>query len=131
MSAKLISCGVILFHDSNLMDMYRKIGKGEFKFPDWFCPEVCRLLSKILDPNPSTRISLAKVMDNPWFRKGLDPKAELVDAEVKEPAPLNADTVFNLNGSNANVVEERKQKKEVRFTSNKEERWRIVENRRL
>ncbi|XWS13068.1 hypothetical protein CRYUN_Cryun36dG0005800 [Craigia yunnanensis] len=156
--ADIWSCGVILyvllagylpFHDSNLMEMYRKISKGEFKFPNWFCPEVRRLLSKILDPNPSTRISLAKIMDNPWFRKGLYPKAELVDAEVKEPAPLNADSVFNLNESNATVVEEkqdlpkpfnlnafdiisfsagfdlsglfeeREQKKEVRFTSNK------------
>ncbi|XVF37432.1 hypothetical protein REPUB_Repub20aG0007300 [Reevesia pubescens] len=157
--ADIWSCGVILyvllagylpFQESNLMEMYRKIGKGEFKFPNWFSPEVRRLLSKILDPNPNTRISIAKIMDNPWFRKGLDPKPELLDAEVKEPSPLDTDKVFDLNESNATVVEEkqellkpccnlnafdiisfsagfdlsglfeeREQKKEVRFTSNK------------
>ncbi|XP_007033570.2 PREDICTED: CBL-interacting protein kinase 2 [Theobroma cacao] len=116
--ADIWSCGVILyvllagylpFHDSNLMEMYRKIGKGEFKYPKWFSPEVCKFLSKILDPNPSTRISMAKIMDNPWFRKGLGPKPELLDAEVKEPAPLNVDTVFNLNESNATVVGEKQE----------------------
>ena len=88
-------------------------------------------------------------MDNPWFQKGLDPKPKPVDDEVKEAAPLTADTVFNLNEINAIVVEdkqelqkpgnlnafdiisfsagfdlsglfeEREQKQEGRFTSNK------------
>ncbi|XVF65922.1 hypothetical protein PTKIN_Ptkin09bG0289900 [Pterospermum kingtungense] len=144
--ADVWSCGVILyvllagylpFHDSNLMELYRKIGKGEFKkFPNWFSPEVRRLLSKILDPNPSTRISLDKIMDNPWFRKGLDIKAEHVDAvaednepdtvveekqDLAKPCNLNAFDIisfsagFDLSG----LFEERVQKKEVKFTSNK------------
>ncbi|OMO53108.1 hypothetical protein CCACVL1_28876 [Corchorus capsularis] len=152
--ADIWSCGVVLyvllagylpFHDSNLMEMYRKIGKGEFKFPNWFTPEVRRLLSKILDPNPSSRISMDKIMENSWFRKGLSPNLELLDAEVKEVAPLNVDAVFDLNTvveekqestkpSNLNafdiislsagfdlsgLFEEKEEKKEVRFTSNK------------
>ncbi|KAJ9567236.1 LOW QUALITY PROTEIN: hypothetical protein OSB04_003202 [Centaurea solstitialis] len=77
--ADIWSCGVILFvllaaylpfHDNNLMEMYKKISKGDFKCPQWFPPEVKKLLSKILDPNPDTRISLDKLMQNPWFRKG-------------------------------------------------------------
>ncbi|KAL0310619.1 UNVERIFIED_CONTAM: CBL-interacting protein kinase [Sesamum angustifolium] len=56
--ADIWSCGVILFvllagylpfHDSNLMEMYRKISKGEFKCPQWF-------------PR--------RIMENSWFRKG-------------------------------------------------------------
>lgn len=77
--ADIWSCGVILFvlmagflpfHDSNLMEMYRKISKGDFKCPQWFPPEVRKLLSRILDPNPSSRLTVAKLMDNPWFKKG-------------------------------------------------------------
>lgn len=137
--ADIWSCGVILyvllagylpFQDSNLMEMYRKIGKGEFKFPNWFAPEVCRLVSKILDPNPKTRISMEKIMENPWFRKGLDPKPELVDSEVKEPAVgLQTGTPCNLNAFHiislsagfdlSGLFREQEQKKEVRFTSNK------------
>ncbi|XP_052875152.1 CBL-interacting serine/threonine-protein kinase 20-like isoform X13 [Gossypium arboreum] len=73
------SCGVILyvllagflpFHDENLMELYKKITKGEFRCPQWFPPEVRKLLSKILDPNPSQRIMVAKIMENSWFKKG-------------------------------------------------------------
>ncbi|KVH96856.1 Calcium/calmodulin-dependent/calcium-dependent protein kinase [Cynara cardunculus var. scolymus] len=76
--ADIWSCGVILFvllagylpfSDPNLMRMYRKISKANFKCPNWFPPEVKKLLSKILDPNPETRISIAKIMENPWFQK--------------------------------------------------------------
>ncbi|KAK6943386.1 NAF domain [Dillenia turbinata] len=55
--ADIWSCGYLPFHDSNLMEMYRKIGKAEFKFPNWFNPEVRRLILKILDPNPSFDLS--------------------------------------------------------------------------
>ncbi|XP_009616687.1 CBL-interacting protein kinase 5 [Nicotiana tomentosiformis] len=77
--ADIWSCGVVLFvllagylpfHDQNLMEMYKKISKGEFKCPQWFHPEVRKLLSRILDPNPSSRITLTKLMDNYWFKKG-------------------------------------------------------------
>lgn len=80
--ADMWSCGVILFvllagylpfRDSNLMEMYKKISKAEFKCPQWFSPEIRRLLSKILDPNPSTRMTLAKLMENSWFRKNFKP----------------------------------------------------------
>lgn len=116
--ADIWSCGVVLyvllagylpFHDSNLMDMYRKIGKGDFKFPNWFGPEVRRLLSKILDPNPNTRISIAKIMDNSWFRRGLEPRRRIVQSEVKEPAHLDVDSVFGPNDNSSSITESKQQ----------------------
>jgi len=112
--ADIWSCGVVLyvllagylpFHDSNLMEMYRKIGKGEFKFPNWFGPKVRRFLSKILDSNASSRISMAKIMDHSWFRKGLDPKTRITRSEEKEPAPLDVDAVFGPNENNSSITE--------------------------
>lgn len=104
--ADIWSCGVILFvllagylpfHESNLMDMYRKISKAEYKCPNWFPPEVRRLLSRILDPSPYTRISIAKIMENTWFRKGLDQRDLRASIEDKGKNPLNADIAFDLN----------------------------------
>ncbi|KAL2558290.1 CBL-interacting serine/threonine-protein kinase 10 [Forsythia ovata] len=147
------SCGVILFvllaghlpfSDSNLMEMYRKISKAEYKFPNWFPPEVRRLLSRILDPNPYTRISIAKIMQNSWFRKGLESrqagdvgKVPLVfgsisgspgndiptatKLEMAKPTNLNAfdiislSTGFDLSG----LFVSNDQKDEVQFTSTK------------
>ncbi|CAK9144489.1 unnamed protein product [Ilex paraguariensis] len=154
--ADIWSCGVILyvllagylpFHDSNLMEMYRKIDKADFKFPNWFPPEARRLVSKILDPNPNTRISIAKIMENSWFRKGFNHKPVRLPMEGKEPTALESDTVFgslensctpveakqelakpvNLNAFDiislsagfdlSGLFEENEQKKEARFTS--------------
>ncbi|KAH7544985.1 CBL-interacting serine/threonine-protein kinase 20 [Ziziphus jujuba] len=78
--ADIWSCGVILFvllagylpfHDPNLMEMYRKISKGDFKCPQWIPAEVRKLLSTILNPSPSTRIDVAKLKENTWFKKGI------------------------------------------------------------
>ncbi|XP_052203282.1 CBL-interacting serine/threonine-protein kinase 12 [Diospyros lotus] len=73
------SCGVILFvlmagylpfHDQNVMAMYKKIYKGEFRCPRWFSPELTRLLTRLLDANPETRITIPEIMSKRWFKKG-------------------------------------------------------------
>ncbi|XP_018847947.1 CBL-interacting serine/threonine-protein kinase 12-like [Juglans regia] len=73
------SCGVILFvlmagylpfHDQNIMAMYKKIYKGEFRCPRWFSPSLTRLLTRLLDTNPETRITIPEIMENKWFKKG-------------------------------------------------------------
>ncbi|KAL2509803.1 CBL-interacting serine/threonine-protein kinase 14 [Forsythia ovata] len=73
------SCGIILyvlnagylpFNDPNLMVMYRKIYKGEFRCPKWTSPELKRFLTRILDPNPNTRITIHEILNDPWFKKG-------------------------------------------------------------
>ncbi|CAK9152625.1 unnamed protein product [Ilex paraguariensis] len=73
------SCGVILFvlmagylpfHDQNVMAMYKKIYKGEFRCPRWFSPELIRLLTRLLDANPETRMTIPEIMNNRWFKKG-------------------------------------------------------------
>ncbi|XP_072974925.1 CBL-interacting protein kinase 18-like [Typha angustifolia] len=154
--ADIWSCGVILFvlmagylpfHDSNLMEMYRKIGKAEFRCPNWFSADVRRLLIRILDPNPTTRISIAKIMENPWFRKGLDSKLIRRNMETKEIVPVDVSTVIsstdsstldvkqeagklaNLNAFDiislsvgfdlSGLFEENDHKQEARFTSSK------------
>ncbi|KAG8496123.1 hypothetical protein CXB51_009289 [Gossypium anomalum] len=73
------SCGVILFvmnagylpfNDPNLMAMYRKIYNGEFRCPKWTSSDMKRFISRLLDTNPVTRISLDEILKDPWFRKG-------------------------------------------------------------
>ncbi|KAF6143117.1 hypothetical protein GIB67_041185 [Kingdonia uniflora] len=116
--ADIWSCGVILFvllagylpfHDSNLMEMYRKIGKAEFKCPNWFPTEVRKLLSKIMDPNPNARISISRIMDCSWFKKGLDSKSVITEAQNKEPVPFDADTIFSVSENSVKIASETKQ----------------------
>ncbi|GAA0149868.1 hypothetical protein LIER_37012 [Lithospermum erythrorhizon] len=101
------SCGVILFvmlsgqlpfHDSNLMEMYRKISRADYKCPSWFSAEVRMLLCRMLDPNPYTRISTAKIMENPWFKKGFDFMPAPLEVEGRPSISLNKEsTVFTAD----------------------------------
>ncbi|CAN1240728.1 CBL-interacting protein kinase 5 [Linum grandiflorum] len=79
--ADIWSCGVILyvmlagylpFHDANTIVMYRKASNGDYKLPAWFAPEVRDLLSRMLDPNPDTRITISEIMEDSWFMKRSD-----------------------------------------------------------
>lgn len=73
------SCGVILFvltagylpfNDPNLMAMYKKIYKGEYRCPKWMSPDLKKFLSRLLDTNPETRITVDEILRDPWFSKG-------------------------------------------------------------
>jgi 5'-AMP-activated protein kinase catalytic alpha subunit len=87
------SCGVILFvlvagylpfHESNIMEMYKKIQKGEFKCPFWFSSRLKKLIRKILDPNPLTRLTVEGIKGMSWYRKGFDRDQISKETKIKE-----------------------------------------------
>ncbi|KAL0916734.1 hypothetical protein M5K25_014269 [Dendrobium thyrsiflorum] len=110
--ADLWSCGVILyvllagflpFQDENIFAMYKKIRCGDFRCPPWFSSDVRRLIIKLLDPNPKTRITVARLVETPWFKKGPIPKS-VTDSPVasakkdgEEPLKLNAFHLISLS----------------------------------
>ncbi|KAI3732013.1 hypothetical protein L1987_63209 [Smallanthus sonchifolius] len=66
----VLMAGYLLFNDQNVMVLYNKIYKGEFRCPRWFSPELVRLLKRLLNTNPETRITIPEIMENRWFKKG-------------------------------------------------------------
>ncbi|KAL5538071.1 hypothetical protein UlMin_042281, partial [Ulmus minor] len=144
------SCGVILyviltgylpFDDRNLAVLYQKILKGETQIPKWLSPGAQNMIRRILDPNPVTRITMADIKSDEWFKQNyvpanLDEEENIYiddDAfsinEVQSEADKNPDTpilinAFQLIGMSSYLdlsgffekedVSERK----IRFTSN-------------
>ncbi|KAG0484061.1 hypothetical protein HPP92_012145 [Vanilla planifolia] len=49
--------------------MYRRIHRREYRFPSWFSTAAKRLISRLLDPNPETRITIDAITDLSWFRR--------------------------------------------------------------
>ncbi|KAM1762090.1 hypothetical protein ACFX12_004779 [Malus domestica] len=116
--ADLWSCGVILFvlmagylpfEDSNLMALYKKIFKADFTCPPWFSSSAKKLIKRILDPNPLTRITIAEVIENEWFKKGYKPPSfEQVDVSLDD-----VDSIFNESEDSKNLVVERREERNV------------------
>ncbi|XP_010275075.1 PREDICTED: CBL-interacting serine/threonine-protein kinase 23-like isoform X5 [Nelumbo nucifera] len=114
--ADLWSCGVILFvlmagylpfEDSNLMQLYKKIFKADFNCPSWFSTSAKKLIKRILDPNPATRISISEVIENEWFKKGYKPPIfESADVSLDD-----VDAIFDESVDSGNLVVEQREEK--------------------
>lgn len=150
-TADIWSCGVILFvllagylpfEDDNLMILYNKIASADYTFPPWLSFPAKRLITKILDPNPMTRITMSEILEDEWFKKGYKPPvfeerydANLDDVEsvfkdseenhVREekedkPTAMNAFELISMSkGLNLGNLFDTEQefKRETRFTS--------------
>lgn len=134
------SCGVILFvllsgllpfDDTNLVAMYKKIHRREYQFPDCISKPARYIIYQLLDPNPDTRMSIEKLMQNAWFKKSLrvQPQNSLFDSESLshekncKPEMFSITNAFDIislsSGLNlSGLFETTAFKKEKRFTTN-------------
>ncbi|GFS41589.1 SOS3-interacting protein 3 [Actinidia rufa] len=120
--------GFLPFQDDNIVSLYRKIYRGDFKCPPWFSPESRRLITKLLDPNPSTRITAAKIMESSFFRKTIPrsvSRAKDEESVTMEEKPktetLNAFHIISLSeGFDLSPLfkeKRREEKEELRFAT--------------
>ncbi|KHN26912.1 CBL-interacting serine/threonine-protein kinase 23 [Glycine soja] len=82
--ADIWSCGAILFHlvagyvpfrneydDRNTK--IRQILQADFICPSFFSSSLITLIRRILDPNPTTRITMNEIFENEWFMQNYQP----------------------------------------------------------
>jgi len=136
--ADIWSCGVILyvllagflpFQDENVVAMYRKIYRGDFRCPPWFSSDARKLITKLLDPNPDCRLTIAKIIESPWFNKQ-PPKNprfsfsedDTINLKCKETETLNAFHIISLSeGFDLSPLfeEKKREEKQIRFATTK------------
>lgn len=101
------SCGVVLFvlnagylpfNDPNLMAMYRKIYKGEYRCPKWTSPDLKWFIGRLLDTDPATRITIDEILRDPWFKKDYkERKFRHEDFDLKDSVGCNVGSEKYLN----------------------------------
>lgn len=124
------SCGVFLFvllagyipfDDSNIVAMYRKIHRRDYRFPTWISKPARTIIFKMLDPNPETRMSVEAVIGTKWFQKSLETTTEIQSGDVFESddGSEKSITAFDLiglaSGLDLSGMFETRKKKEKRF----------------
>lgn len=108
------SCGVILyvlmagylpFDEPSLMGLYKKICSADFTCPSWFSSGAKKLIKRILDPNPATRITISEILEDEWFKKGYK------HPQFEQEEGVNLDDVdAAFNSSKEPLITERKEK---------------------
>jgi len=116
MAADVWSCGIILFvlmagylpfDDANLMTLYKLISRANVSCPPWFSAGARNLIKRIIDPNPQTRITIAEILEDEWFKKDYKPP----HFEQNDDVSLeDVDAAFN--SSEEHLVAEKREKPE-------------------
>ncbi|XP_010532597.1 PREDICTED: CBL-interacting serine/threonine-protein kinase 7-like [Tarenaya hassleriana] len=131
------SCGVILFvllagfvpfDDSNIVAMYRKIHRRDYRFPNWISKQARSIIYHMLDPNPDTRMSIETVMRTSWFKKSLETSDfhgsifqsdPFLQKEAK--STIDSITAFDIISLSSELdlsgLFERRRRREKRFTA--------------
>ncbi|KAJ4734143.1 CBL-interacting serine/threonine-protein kinase 21 [Rhynchospora pubera] len=93
------SCGVILFEmlsgyvpfqDRSRTNLYRKISRAEYTFPEWFTPSQKRLISRILNPLPTKRATIAEILSDSWFQVDYKPSFGFEDESCTNSEEANS-----------------------------------------
>ncbi|XP_006349867.1 CBL-interacting serine/threonine-protein kinase 1-like [Solanum tuberosum] len=100
------SCGVILyviltgflpFDDRNLAVLYQKIFKGDAPIPKWLSQGAKNLIKRILDPNPQTRITMAEIKEDEWFKQNYTPTNPDEEEDLESDDTSSDDEVLTIH----------------------------------
>ncbi|TGJ77555.1 hypothetical protein E0Z10_g10718 [Xylaria hypoxylon] len=90
--------GKLPFTGDSVLDMYETIREKPFSLPDGEDPDFVDLITRILDKNNTTRITLREIRNHPWVtRNGADPllsEEENCSDMVETPNELEVNHAF-------------------------------------
>eukprot|EP01064_Diplonema_japonicum_P006276 TRINITY_DN1418_c3_g1_i1.p1 TRINITY_DN1418_c3_g1~~TRINITY_DN1418_c3_g1_i1.p1 ORF type:complete len:428 (+),score=73.79 TRINITY_DN1418_c3_g1_i1:72-1355(+) len=96
----VMHAGMLPFDHSDIDVLFKLIESSDYQVPQWFSPEVCELISKMLTKSALHRISLDEVIQDPWFQVGFDvSKIEATKEPIIKDGLDTIDVVDDTDGS--------------------------------
>lgn len=65
-------CGRLPFDDDFIPALFKKISNGVYTLPNYLSPGAKNLLTRMLVVNPLNRITIHEIMEDDWFKQGIE-----------------------------------------------------------
>lgn len=65
-------CGRLPFDDEFIPALFKKISNGVYTLPNYLSPGAKHLLTRMLVVNPLNRITIHEIMEDEWFKQGIE-----------------------------------------------------------
>ncbi|KAF2691011.1 serine/threonine protein kinase-like protein Kin1 [Lentithecium fluviatile CBS 122367] len=95
----VLVCGKVPFDDQSMPQLHAKIKKGHVDYPPWLSTECRNLIHRMLQTDPSQRITLGEIMTHPWLTKGFNsPPENYLPHREPLQLPLDDDIIDRMTG---------------------------------
>lgn len=68
----VLLCGRLPFDDDFIPALFKKISNGVYTLPNYLSPGAKNLLTRMLVVNPLNRITIHEIMEDEWFKQGIE-----------------------------------------------------------
>ncbi|KAF2120494.1 serine/threonine protein kinase-like protein Kin1 [Lophiotrema nucula] len=127
----VLVCGKVPFDDQSMPQLHAKIKKGHVDYPPWLSAECRNLIHKMLQTDPSQRLTLGEIMNHPWLTKGFNsPPENYLPHREPLQLPLDREIIEKMTGFDfgtpeyitsqlTNVIQSEEYQRAVRLSARK------------
>ncbi|KAH8731094.1 hypothetical protein GQ44DRAFT_605292 [Phaeosphaeriaceae sp. PMI808] len=95
----VLVCGKVPFDDQSMPQLHAKIKKGHVDYPPWLSAECRNLIHRMLQTDPTQRLTLSEIMNHPWLTKGFNsPPENYLPHREPIQLPLEKDVIDKMVG---------------------------------
>ncbi|KAL6703204.1 Serine/threonine-protein kinase [Coniothyrium glycines] len=95
----VLVCGKVPFDDQSMPQLHAKIKKGHVDYPPWLSAECRNLIHRMLQTDPTQRLTLSEIMSHPWLVKGFNsPPENYLPHREPLQLPLDKEIIDKMTG---------------------------------
>ncbi|EOA82123.1 uncharacterized protein SETTUDRAFT_23368 [Exserohilum turcica Et28A] len=102
----VLVCGKVPFDDQSMPQLHAKIKKGHVDYPPWLSNECRNLIHRMLQTDPTQRLTLSEIMTHPWLTKGFNsPPENYLPHREPIQLPLDPEIIEQMHGFDFGTTE--------------------------